>query len=156
MKLDICCLLCFASVVSCAVMRNITIPSQYAENGNNTISFFCLGDWGKSSTYSSRRLTGDDDTNSDTTIAIKANANNNQQQKEQYYQKEIAASMANYAENSVVKPLWVESLGDNFYKNGVASTSDSIWTNLYTNVYLIYTSLQIPFYPVIIYYLSNT
>ena len=153
MKLSICCLLYFTAVVSCAVMRNITIPSQYTENGNNTISFFCLGDWGKSSTYSSRRLNGDDDMPSDTTIAIKANANNNQQQ---YYQKEIAASMANYAENSVVKPLWVESLGDNFYKNGVASTSDSIWTNLYTNVYLIYTSLQIPFYPVIIYYLFDS
>ena len=154
MKLMVCSILCFVAMVSCAVMRNITIPSQYAENGNNTISFFCLGDWGKSSTYSSRKLSGDDDdTTSGETTAIRANGNNNQQQ---YYQKEIAASMANYAENSVVKPSWVESLGDNFYKNGVSSTLDSIWTNLYTDVYLIYTSLQIPFYPVIIYYYIYT
>jgi len=158
MKLSACCLLGFAAIASCAVMQNKTIPSQYSQNGNNTISFFCLGDWGKSSTYGSRRLNGqgvDDDDSSDTATAVRAYVNDNasqqnrQMKSETIYQKEVAAAMANYAENSVVKPKWVEALGDNFYKNGVTSTSDSLWTYLYTNVYLIYSSLQIPFYPVL-------
>ena len=143
MKLIACCLICIAGFVSCAVMRNITIPSQYDYHGKNTISFFCLGDWGKSSTYSSRRLNGDDDT----TSSIRANGNNNQNN--QYYQKEIAAAMDSYISKSIVKPKFLESLGDNYYKNGVSSTTDSMWTYLYTNVYRIYSSLQqIPFYPV--------
>lgn len=149
MKVAVCCLLGFVAMASSAVMRNITISNQYSELGINTLSFFCLGDWGKSSTYSSRKLNGGghDDDLSDITIAAKASGNN-QQQNDQYYQKQIAASMDKYASNSVVKPKWLESLGDNFYKNGVSSTSDSMWTYLYANVYLIYSSLRIPFYPV--------
>jgi hypothetical protein len=45
-------------------------------------------------------------------------------------------------------PEFVVALGDNFYTNGVYSTSDSLWNSLWADMYLSYTGLRVPWYPV--------
>ena len=44
-----------------------------------------------------------------------------------YNQNNVAKAMGTYA--SVYTPSFVLSLGDNFYNNGVQSTSDSLWAS---------------------------
>jgi hypothetical protein len=57
--------------------------------------------------------------------------------------------MAVYADAADTKPSFVVALGDNFYNNGVQSTSDSLWDSLWVNMYLAnYASLRVPWYPV--------
>ncbi len=59
----------------------------------------------------------------------------------------VAKAMAQYASNAVNKPSFVVALGDNFYTKGVSSTSDSLWTYLWNNIYLKYDSLKsLPWY----------
>jgi len=80
------------------------------------------------------------------------NKNNNNAQKGnngggggggEYWAVLVAKAMATYASS---KPAdFLIALGDNFYSNGVSSTTDSLWTSVYTNVYN-YESLQIPWY----------
>ena len=57
--------------------------------------------------------------------------------------------MASYAAAATVRPDFLVSLGDNFYTKGVYSTSDPMWDYLWSNVYLGYSSLQIPWYRVL-------
>lgn len=56
--------------------------------------------------------------------------------------------MSKYCENLNIKPSFVLSLGDNFYNEGVSSSTDILWTYLWTSVYLIYNDLKIPWYPI--------
>ena len=65
------------------------------------------------------------------------------------YQVEVATAMSSYSSKSRVPPSFVLSLGDNFYTKGVSSTSDSLWDSLWTQVYLQYDSLRVPWYPVL-------
>ena len=44
-----------------------------------------------------------------------------------YNQNNVAKAMGTYA--SAYTPSFVLSLGDNFYNNGVQSTSDSLWAS---------------------------
>ena len=60
-------------------------------------------------------------------------------------QVDVAQAMASYAGR--VKTWLVMTTGDNFYENGVVSTSDSHWTLSWANVYLVYASLRVPWYP---------
>jgi hypothetical protein len=66
------------------------------------------------------------------------------------YQSAVAKAMATYAENTNPAPYFVVALGDNFYTNGVASTTDSLWDSLWTNIYLTnYQSLRLPWFPIL-------
>jgi tartrate-resistant acid phosphatase type 5 len=55
--------------------------------------------------------------------------------------------MGNYSDE--FQPSFIIALGDNFYSNGVSSSTDSYWDYLWVNVYLdYYPSLRISWYPV--------
>lgn len=56
-------------------------------------------------------------------------------------QKAVAAALKNYCGTETCE--FVVTLGDNFYPNGVSSTSDEQWKEKYTD---IYAGLNIPFY----------
>jgi acid phosphatase len=57
--------------------------------------------------------------------------------------------MANTAATLSPKASFVVTLGDNFYNNGVSSSSDAFWSYLWKDVYITpYTDLAIPWYPV--------
>eukprot|EP01041_Mallomonas_annulata_P002192 gene2192-4263_t len=62
-----------------------------------------------------------------------------------YWSSVVAKAMAQYATNYPVD--FLIALGDNFYDNGVESTTDSLWTSLFTNIYN-YDALKIPWYAV--------
>jgi tartrate-resistant acid phosphatase type 5 len=61
-------------------------------------------------------------------------------------QANIAKAMGSYAET--FGPSFIIAAGDNFYTLGVSSTSDSNWKDLWSDVYLPYTSLQVPWHAV--------
>jgi tartrate-resistant acid phosphatase type 5 len=66
-----------------------------------------------------------------------------------YHQLAVAQAMGQYAVTSTLKPSFVIALGDNFYANGVSSSTDVLWSYLWKNVYLQeYNDLYIPWYPV--------
>lgn len=64
------------------------------------------------------------------------------------YQVAIAKAMGDWATTSNPKPTFLIAGGDNFYTNGVSSASDSLWESLWSDVYLGYDALNIPWYPV--------
>jgi hypothetical protein len=122
-----------------------------------------MGDWGasQSSNMNNRKLYRDEPDTYEflgTNDNGNGNNNNNQNKNNQngngnknnngggtYWNILIAQAMASYASN---KPAdFLIALGDNFYNNGVASTSDSLWTSMYKNIYN-YDSLQIPWYAI--------
>ena len=55
--------------------------------------------------------------------------------------------MALYAESNPLE--FIVTVGDNFYTLGVSSTSDSMWASLWSDVYLTYSSLRVPWYSVL-------
>jgi hypothetical protein len=62
-------------------------------------------------------------------------------------QAAIAKAMGNYSDE--FQPSFIIALGDNFYTNGVSSSTDSYWDYLWVNVYLdYYSSLRVAWYPV--------
>ena len=65
-----------------------------------------------------------------------------------YNQAYVANVMGNYA--NTYSPSFVIALGDNFYTNGVQSTSDSQWSGSWSSVYLGYSGLNVPWYPVLV------
>ena len=61
--------------------------------------------------------------------------NNNNKNKQVYtYQAAIAKSMSSYASELRPAASFIIALGDNFYNDGVSSTSDSLWTSLWSDV----------------------
>ncbi len=61
----------------------------------------------------------------------------------------VAQAMGQYANKTSPNPSFVLALGDNFYSNGVSSSTDVLWSYLWKNVYLTnYPDLYIPWYPV--------
>lgn len=134
------------------------------------LNFLLLGDWGKGgntgyvATRISDSMNGADDDEGATiqktgissiglgrdihhqakmTNRSLQNNNNNKGT----YQAAIAKAMGSYSND--FQPSFVVALGDNFYTNGVSSSTDVYWDYLWTNVYLdYYTSLRIPWYPV--------
>ena len=73
------------------------------------------------------------------------NNNNNQNSNTPYWAVLVAKAMATYCDSFPAS--FLIALGDNFYNNGVASVTDSLWSSVYTNVYN-YDSLQIPWYAI--------
>lgn len=136
------------------------IIEDEANQTEHVLRFLLLGDWGKGGStgqYGSS-ITTDDDQNSSRSITLAAdNKNNNNNgggggggnknnNKKVFYQIQIAKSMATFA--TIYHPSFVVALGDNFYNNGVSSTSDILWSYLWKDVYLPYPDLNIPWYPV--------
>lgn len=63
------------------------------------------------------------------------------------YQVAVAEQMASYAAS--VDITAVIALGDNFYDDGVQSTNDTLWTTMFTDVYIRnFTSLRKPWFAV--------
>ena len=65
-----------------------------------------------------------------------------------YNQAYVAKAMGSWA--NTYSPSFVIALGDNFYTNGVQSTSDSQWSGSWSSVYLGYSGLNVPWYPVLV------
>jgi hypothetical protein len=64
------------------------------------------------------------------------------------YQASVARSMMKYSR--FINLSGVISLGDNFYSSGVTSTTDTLWTTIWRDVYLTEGSpLNVPWYPVL-------
>lgn len=63
-------------------------------------------------------------------------------------QMQVATAMGTYSSEANPQPSFLLALGDNFYDNGVYSSTDSLWQYLWKDVYLQYETLNIPWYPV--------
>ena len=121
-----------------------------SEHNGQALNFLLLGDWGKGGNtgYISSNLgtntiganiTEDDD---------KAKWGRNLKSNQATNQAAVAKAMGSYAEKN--QPSFVVALGDNFYTNGVSSTTDVYWDYLWTNVYLdSYAALRVPWYAVL-------
>ena len=129
----------------------------------STLRFLLLGDWGKggnsggytTSNMSDNNKSFDDDHdmislgNSSSISSMKSSmiASRGLKNTKQTYQAAVASAMGSYSES--FQPEFVIALGDNFYANGVSSSTDAYWDYLWTNVYLdYYKDLRIPWYPV--------
>lgn len=62
------------------------------------------------------------------------------------YQLAVSRALGSWASTNT--PDFVIALGDNFYTDGVASTSDAMWSTHWKQVYLGYSNLNVPWYPV--------
>jgi hypothetical protein len=135
----------------------------------DALEFLVLGDWGKGgnagnilNTLSSDQLSlnkaypevsyARDDSYS-------VNAENKEgggkdgggKNKKQYtYQAAVARAMSKWVTQSNVTPSFVVAVGDNFYDDGVSSSTAASWNTLWKYVYLSnYSNLRIPWYPVL-------
>ena len=115
---------------------------------NHSISFLALGDWGKGgnegnilrASAGTASLSVNDDETLDFAGGKSATYT---------YQAPVAKAMSDWAAQADPKPSFLLSLGDNFYTNGVASTTDSLWESLWQEVYLRdYSNLNVSWYPV--------
>ena len=156
---------CFG-VLTSTTMNNFIIQADLLPQQvdyQTTLRFLLLGDWGKggngggytTSHMSDNNKTFDDDHdegflyNSTSISSIKSLMAESRGLKnnKQTYQAAVASAMGSYSES--FQPSFVIALGDNFYSNGVSSSTDAYWDYLWTNVYLdYYKDLRIPWYPV--------
>ena len=161
------------NILTCSTLLSFRSfnSAVFLSERESALNFLLLGDWGKggNSGYVASRISdgtseADDDEGPDTqeraydsvrsirnmhkaaeleTNRSLQNNNNNKGT----YQAAIAKAMASYSND--FQPSFVVALGDNFYTNGVSSSTDVYWDYLWTNVYLdYYASLRIPWYPV--------
>ena len=106
-----------------------------------------LGDWGKGG------LNGDITGTSSSSVSRVASFSNRQLGgksggTDYTYQASIARSMMKYVRHLNLRA--VITLGDNFYTSGVTSTTDTLWTTIWKNVYLAENSpLNVPWYAVL-------
>ena len=118
-------------------------------SSEQSLNFLLLGDWGKggNSGYIASNFDANNVNNSTEDDDGKTNGRvlkNN----DATYQAAIAKAMGSYSDKFM--PAFVVALGDNFYTNGVSSSTDVYWDYLWTNVYLdYYAALRIPWYPVL-------
>lgn len=150
-----------------------------SSSSSGPLSFLILGDWGKGGAngatwssfhgnslqrqyHSNNDDDDDDDYNTEQTFEKSDNdivdedfvfstfaQNNNNNNNKQTYQVAIATAMGEYARSTQYPPQFVIAVGDNFYTKGVTSTTDSLWTSLWSDIYLIYSGLAVPWYPVL-------
>jgi hypothetical protein len=142
----------------------ITNASDINTGKVEVLNFLLVGDWGKggNSGYISNRISDNDEIDDDDDRKIKyhaleqgegqSNASNpkegeNRVLKQATNQAAIAKAMGSYSD--AFMPSFIIALGDNFYSNGVSSSTDSYWDYLWVNVYLdYYPSLRVSWYPV--------
>lgn len=121
-----------------------------SQNGDQSLNFLLLGDWGKggNSGYITSNLDNGITSNSTEDDDQKMMDRRKLKNNEVTHQAAIAKAMGTYSEKFL--PSFVVALGDNFYTNGVSSSTDVYWDYLWTNVYLdTYESLRIPWFPVL-------
>eukprot|EP00607_Mallomonas_marina_P005463 CAMPEP_0182426132 /NCGR_PEP_ID=MMETSP1167-20130531/12609_1 /TAXON_ID=2988 /ORGANISM="Mallomonas Sp, Strain CCMP3275" /LENGTH=528 /DNA_ID=CAMNT_0024607345 /DNA_START=271 /DNA_END=1857 /DNA_ORIENTATION=- len=105
-----------------------------------------MGDWGAQTSMNKRRElseTGNEENVEFLSSKAYQKSNNKNSNEKSYWSVLVAKAMGDYADENPIDFLL--ALGDNFYNNGVQSTSDSLWTTVYSNVYY-YDSLQVPWY----------
>jgi len=128
---------------------------------SSVLRFLVMGDWGTFTSTNKRKLDdvellADNNQNQNNNQNKNNNQNNNNNQNKNnnnnnqnnggtYWSVLVAAAMGNYASANPVS--FLIALGDNFYDTGVTSTTDSLWTSVYTNVYSA-DSLQVPWYAI--------
>jgi len=125
--------------------------TRSAHSPDDVLTFLLLGDWGKggtSGTYGQRRAL--DDAPVSTTLAsnIELQGMELQKEKKVLRQMQVANAMGAYAAQADPKPSFLIALGDNFYDNGVYSTTDNLWKYLWQDVYLGFDALNIPWFPI--------
>jgi hypothetical protein len=131
------------------------------QSSNKILHFLLLGDWGKggnSGKYMSsynKSLHGNvslDDSSDLSGAAMSSLANSTTTVQgggnQALYQPQVAKAMGTYAAKADPAPSFIMALGDNFYTKGVSSATDSLWGYLWEDVYLGYSGLNIPWYPV--------
>lgn len=132
------------------------LASETAEP--NSLTFLLLGDWGKggtTGTYSSSLSNDEANTQFIPQEDDDSRSHRRNLRVEEHvaggslYQVQIAAAMGTRAASMIPPPSFIVTLGDNFYSNGVSSSTDSLWNKLWKNVYLGYENLNIPWFPVL-------
>ena len=124
------------------------------DSEDESLSFLLLGDWGKGGTsasvYSTQASLLVFDTANDQSTGQRSldRIGISGKDGEQLYQMDVARAMGKYSAALTPKPSFVVALGDNFYTEGVQSSTDSLWTSLWKDVYLGFEALNIPWYPV--------
>lgn len=123
--------------------------SAVALSAEQSLNFLLLGDWGKGGNSGNIASNFDANFISNSTEDDDGKANSRVlKNNEATYQAAIAKAMGSYSDK--FQPAFVVALGDNFYTNGVSSSTDVYWDYLWTNVYLdYYAALRIPWYPVL-------
>jgi hypothetical protein len=138
------------------LVKIIIIPASTLNKG--VLHFLLIGDWGKGGNTGYISNNGvnnhDDDENNMKYNRLEQGEKQRGRQNRELAtqntatnQAAIAEAMGSYSDSFM--PSFVIALGDNFYTNGVSSSTDSYWDYLWVNVYLdYYPSLCIPWYPV--------
>jgi len=156
---------CIRSVFFSALLLVLFFTKKYS--ATTSLNFLVVGDWGKGGIYGDITSGGggyelsvgpdpDDDTRN--TIGYRQlenkdnnnnnNKNSNSQKVTYTYQVAVAKAMASWAK--YYQASFVVGLGDNFYNDGVSSTTDSMWITHWKYVYTQkYNSLQVPWYTVL-------
>ena len=135
-----------------------TMSSSFPSSGPSTMSsavcqykigFLGFGDWGKGGVNGDIRSISSGSNvhalaNDDPGGIYIADGNNKQAYT---YQVAMAGSMNEWIVNDH-EIQFVVALGDNFYGDGVSSTTDQMWVTHWSEVYLEYNSLKVPWYSV--------
>jgi hypothetical protein len=125
---------------------SVSVWSSLADSSEDSLTFLLLGDWGKggtTGTFGQRRyLKGPE------SEVTHGNEKEILKEKKVLRQMQVATAMGQYSAEADPKPSFVIALGDNFYDNGVYSSTDSLWDYLWKDVYLGFEGLNIPWYPV--------
>lgn len=124
----------------------VCISCNTVKASPDALNFLLLGDWGKGGT------TGSYGNLAHHSGLDEASLDNEQKrmlkQNKVLYQMQVATSMGTYSAHADPAPSFVVALGDNFYDNGVYSSTDANWDYLWKDVYLGFEGLNIPWYPV--------
>ena len=118
-------------------------PSSSPVLAPEKLHLLMLGDWGKGGLNGDITATATSSMNFDKSRRLGKTGGT-----DYTYQAAIARSMMKYVRYINLRA--VISLGDNFYSSGVTSTTDSLWTTIWRNVYLTENSpLNVPWYTVL-------
>lgn len=130
------------------------VAADEGDASDSVLSFLLLGDWGKggtSGTYGQRRALEDSSpspVNEHSQMELSEMEVLKEKEKKVFRQMQVATAMGKYANQTSPKPSFVVTLGDNFYADGVYSTTDPLWQYLWKDVYLGFDDLNIPWFPV--------
>lgn len=139
------------------IILGCTVLARADHSPVNVLTFLLLGDWGKGGTsgsYGQRRALGtvptdpEDFTNNNELMGSDNDANT-KKEKKVLRQMQVATAMGNYATKANPAPSFLIALGDNFYDNGVYSSTDALWQYLWKDVYLGFEKLNIPWFPIL-------
>ena len=118
----------FLPVNYVVIIYLLNISQYFHTVSTKSIKFIGLGDWGKGGNSGNILYSNEKDNdiyfsdNDDIPITHATSSNTYYT-----YQAPLAKAMGQYAANSNPKPSFIVALGDNFYTEGVSSTTDSLW-----------------------------